>query len=245
MESVAKRRKIAGRSIQPSGGGNDWQIVHYVAGPYGPRPVLARAEEKKLTHAYYRGDAEAGKILILSVAPFVLTLTKRYRPLLGLTESDLAQESHLLEIKALAKRKFDPRRGRLITWISQQIHWNLLRRIGNESRRNHVYGISIDEVSESCMISLPDHPTAVCEKDCRKRWRRRIMNHVAHMPITWQQVFWGRVAGSRLTEIARDKNIFPQGVSGERVRQIEAAALRFLLDRLAKLRRRSAAPDLP
>ena len=104
-------------------------------GPYGPRPVLTRAEEARYVKACKAGDVEAGKVLALSVAPLIVNICSRWQVPPGVEIEDMIQDAHLAVMQALERGTFNPRKSRLTTWIYRQVIWTCLRVVTKAKRR--------------------------------------------------------------------------------------------------------------
>ena len=195
-------------------GGRNGPRVQTRSGPYGPRPVLSRREEARLTSDFRKGDVEAGRILALSVAPMVLSIVKKYRLPGRLAEEDVVQDCHLAVMKSIKSGGFRPSKGRLTTWTHRAVSWCILRSINASERfaeRNH-------QLDHPDLVVDPSEPF---NRDVdRKEAAKCVCRGLCRLSTVHRRVLMARIDGRKFGEIAADKRIFARGITAERVRQI-------------------------
>jgi len=197
--------------------------MHYVPGPYGPRPVLTRAEEARYAKAYSAGDLEAGKILSLSVAPLVRRLAKGYKVPPGVDRDDLVKDAHVAIMLMLRRGGFRARKSRLSTYVGRQACWSFLKTI-----KAHERGPSARYGPHEIVDGRQGHEEAVAAEETRERQACRVRSHWGDLPMRSRKVLFARCSGRSFTDIAADLTIFDAPVGKERARQIERDAMDFL-----------------
>lgn len=218
MSSVSKQRskRFPGARIDAP--------VQYVKGPYGPRPVLSRAEEVRYVKAYMAGDVEAGKVLALSVAPLVVRICSRWQVPPGVELDDMVQDCHLAVMQALERGTFNPRKSRLTTWVYRQVIWTCLR-VVEKARRRHMQNMpNPDFVTDT----RPDFTEEIDRREEQERWLRAVFARCEELGPRSPAVLMARARGMKLWQVAQDARIFPTPVSIELVSQVEHEAIEFI-----------------
>jgi RNA polymerase sigma factor (sigma-70 family) len=192
-------------------------------------------EEAQLWRQAQDGDQEARAKLITSMLPYAITRAKKhgYR---GIDLDDLIQVANIAIIKAVDDG-FDPEKGRLTTYITRKIFWEIDRYIKDNYSTirvpNYTNGKPSDKFSgitnqiiERGVQALPrdwDVPIADREptdKEDLERLRKAI-NDLPDERI--KEVIKSRLRGETLKEIG--KRI---GVTREWIRQLEIKGIRQL-----------------
>ena len=139
--SKQRRKRVSGAGIGVP--------MQYVSGPYGPRPVLSRAEESQYAKACKAGDGEAARVLALSVAPLIVHICSRWQVPPGIEVEDMIQDSHLAVMQALERGTFNPKKSRLTTWVYRQVIWTCLRAVEKAKRQSMQNLPSLDQVTDT------------------------------------------------------------------------------------------------
>lgn len=205
-------------------------------------PFLALDEEKDLLRRSGSGDSKATERLVGSHLRFVIKIAGRYRGL-GPPMNDLIQDGILGLIQAV--RRFDPERNvRLSTFAMFWIRAAIQDSIRRSRSLIHVNGegpaglsngdsalrwgtaVDPDGVINSIVSDAPDPEEAVSTKVGHLLQRSALATALSVLPAREQLVIRRRY----LEEVRATFNAIGRelGVSKDRVRQLEATALRRL-----------------
>lgn len=187
---------------------------------YGECPQLTADEEYA---AWKAGDWD---LLARSQLPWALCLAKRVCARRRFRDFDVAISAANL---ALAKslRSFDPRLGRLTTWIARPVTWAVSHAIDDER-----VGLGPSKrLRESKGIVRKRMPENIAVKSSEPAIDREynLNRSVARLPPQHKSVLQMRIDGVTLQKIGES-----MGVSKERARQIESAAVAMLRRRAKK-----------
>ncbi len=205
-------------------------------------PMLTAEQEADLGRRLHdHNDLDAARDLILSHLRLVVSIARQYLGY-GLAHADLIQEGNIGLMKAV--RRFDPDRGvRLVSfavhWIRAEIHeyvirnWRLVkiattkaqRKLFFNLRRMRPDGRSLDPDQVADIARKLDvRPEDVAEMEVRLSGGDFALDAPADDEDRYAPSDWlADDGGATLHELAAE-----YGISAERVRQIEAAALKKL-----------------
>jgi RNA polymerase sigma-32 factor len=203
--------------------------------------VLSRDEERDLAHRFHKdNDLEAARHLVLSHLRFVLHIARGYSGY-GLPMGDLVQEGNVGLMKAV--KRFDPEQGvRLVSfavhWIRAEIHdyvlrnWRMVKIATTKAQRKLFFNLRrmkkdlnwlTHEETQAVAKDLGVTPAEVTEMEQRLSARDMSFDP-APVDVRSQDILrrrWINEDKPTLHELAAE-----YGVSAERIRQIEAAAMK-------------------
>ncbi len=204
-----------------------------------PAKLLSADEERALGAALRAGQDAARHRLVLANLRLVVTIAGRWAPLAPptLDFEDLAQEGvvGLLD----AARRFEPQRGyRFSTyatwWITHRVQQAVQRARRARWLPNHEApaprSLPVGTLDGPLAKILPDRGGTPETATLARLRGQRLLAALRSLPAREVTILWRhRVDGETLTQIGRDL-----GLSRERVRQLEALAIRRLRRRLQR-----------
>lgn len=196
---------------------------------------LTREEEAELAKRMHAGDQAARDRLVLSQHPWLKLIARKYVcphwPL-----PDLFQIAILEVLKCLAT--FDPKKGRLCTYIERPLRWRLHRYVKCDRIIHRPYrprflkeflaagkvGAMSEDAARLWADGRPSPDELLADVDEREHERGRLQDAISQIKDPRrQQIIRFRLAGHTLEKIGRTLQI-----TREAVRQHEMRALEFI-----------------
>ncbi len=104
------------------------------------------------------------------VRALVVHIVHRWKAPPGVELDDLIQDAHLAVMQALERGTFNPRKGRLTTWVYRQVIWTCLRVIEKAQREYCERLPDPDLVTDT----RPEFTEEIDRRDEQEHWLRAV-----------------------------------------------------------------------